>query len=110
MRNLNYFKSFGNLIAYHEPNCDTLGLGEKEKFAIIAHELGHIFNRDKDYGDNHLLREQDADCIAVSLELTESLIDGLTIFCDKGVFGNGGNEQMRLRIAALREYLGENIK
>ncbi len=100
-----YFKSNNDTVAYHEENCNTIGFGENEKFAIIAHELGHILHRADNYNDNHLLKEMDADFMAVSLGLTESLIDGLTIFLVSGNCGEGGDEQMQLRINALQQHL-----
>lgn len=36
-----FFKICGNMIAYHEGNCGALNLSKEERFAMIAHELGH---------------------------------------------------------------------
>lgn len=100
-----YFKSNNDTVAYHEANCNAIGFGENEKFAIIAHELGHILHHANNYNNNHLLKEIDADSMAVSLDLTKPLIDGLTIFLESGNCGEGGKEQMQLRIDALQKLL-----
>lgn len=71
-----FFKICGNIIAYHEGNCDALNLSKEERFAMIAHELGHqilVPLTEKDF----LKRELLADEMAVQLGLKSHLISGL---------------------------------
>lgn len=99
-----YFGVNGNLIGYRAVNVDKLNLTEEERFAMIAHEFGHIYHCDTDYGkDNEtdfLKKEQDADEMACRLKLSEALISGLTTIMKKGKC-NGGLEQMQQRIDKL---------
>ena len=57
-------------IGYNEENCKAINLTENEKFAMIAHELGHIYNNIYQFDENELLnREINADIMACRLGL-----------------------------------------
>lgn len=99
-----YFGMNGPLIGYRASNVDELNLTEEERFAMIAHEFGHIYHIGTDYGKesktDFLQKELDADKMACRLELTERLISGLRKIMENGEC-EGGIEQMERRIDEL---------
>lgn len=74
-----YFKINGNIIAYHEGNCEALHLTKEERFAMIAHEFGHLILVSPDENDS-LKKELFADEMAVQLGLKSHLVSGLMKF------------------------------
>jgi Zn-dependent protease with chaperone function len=73
------------LIVMNETICNNLNLTQREHFAMIAHEIGHIIDSTPRLG-NEMQREINADNFAVSLELTQDLITGLTKIIDSGKY------------------------
>lgn len=71
-----FFKIVANIIAYHERNCDELNLSKEERFAMIAHEFGHLILVPMEEED-FLKRELYADDMAVQLGLKNHLVSGL---------------------------------
>ena len=69
-------------IAYNEDNCDKIELTIQEKYAFIAHELGHIYDT-RNYNENEsLAKEINADEMACKIGLQEYLISGLQKIID----------------------------
>jgi hypothetical protein len=67
-------------IAYNEKNCDSINLTIQERYAFIAHEIGHIFDTtDK---SNKWQREVNADSMACKIGLQDFLISGLKKMID----------------------------
>lgn len=101
-----YFGMRDNLIGYRAGNVNELTLTDEERFAMIAHEFGHVYNLDTNYGEGNktdfLKKELDADEMACRLGLTEALISGLMIIMEKGEC-EGGLEQMQQRIDKLSQ-------
>lgn len=67
-------------IGCSEAHCIAINLTEEEKYAMIAHELGHIYFTPHFYPSTekkYLNKELNADSMAVRLDLKESLISGL---------------------------------
>jgi len=95
-----------NIIGYRTSNIEKLNLTEEERFALIAHEFGHIYHLDTDYGKENdadfLKKELDADEMACRLGLTKALIGGLMTIMEKGKC-EGGLKQMQLRIDKLSQ-------
>jgi len=69
------FASSANVIYYNESKADELKLTEEERFACIAHEIGHF--KDKTSRDHHLQRECNADEFAVNIGLRVPMISAL---------------------------------
>lgn len=86
-------------ILINEPVCDTLKLSERELYAFIAHEFGHILD-DTPRGNDQLGREINADQTAVELGLTQELISGLQKLVDSGLF-TAQNQSILSRIQNL---------
>lgn len=90
-------------IGYNEENCNAINLTENEKFAMIAHELGHIYNNNCQFDKNELLnREINADIMACRLGLKDDLIRGLTKIIESQYCRN--REQIENRIEFLNNY------
>lgn len=93
-----------DLIGYRASNVNELNLTDEERFAMIAHEFGHVYNLDTHYGEgsniDFLKKELDADEMACRLGLTQTLISGLMVIMEKGEC-EGGLEQMQQRIDKL---------
>lgn len=95
-----FFKISGNIVAYHEGNCDALNLSKEECFAMLAHEFGHLMlvsTKEKDF----LKRELIADKMAVQLGLKDHLVSGLMKFlsCE----GMENKKQIQDRIERCNE-------
>ena len=74
-----FFKISGNIIAYHEGNCEALNLSKEECFAMMAHEIGHLIlvpTKENDF----LKKELIADEMAVQSGLKSHLVSGLMKF------------------------------
>jgi hypothetical protein len=57
-----------NVIFYNEEECDRIKLTEEERYALLAHELGHYYDStSRELGQQ--LREINADDFAVKLGL-----------------------------------------
>lgn len=88
-------------ICYHEANCNNINLSKEERYAIIAHEIGHIY--DETYKKKHEEREKNADLFAYKLGLKAHLISVLqkmiTIEKDDRV-----KKDMQKRINILTDY------
>lgn len=95
-----FFKINGNIIAYHERNCDALNLSKEERFAMIAHEFGHLILVSVEEGD-FFKRELFADEMAVQLDLKSHLISGLMKFLSSE--GMENKKQIQDRIKRLNE-------
>lgn len=44
-----------NNICYNEDNCNDMNLSKEERYAIIAHEIGHIY----DETDKNIYKERE---------------------------------------------------
>ena len=64
-------------IAINEQICQKLDLTQKEQYAMIAHEIGHILDSSPREENNQLGREFNADLFAVKLGLSKELKTGL---------------------------------
>ena len=65
-----------NVIFYNEEECDRIKLTEEERYALLAHELGHYYDStSRELGQQ--LRENNADDFAVRLGLGDYLVSGL---------------------------------
>lgn len=83
--------------------CQEHDLTEKEWFACIAHEIGHIFDPTQNDGAHHEERELNADKKVIKLGLQKHLISALKKLC-----ADDTPEQKQLtekRIKALEESL-----
>ena len=72
--------SNGYNIFYHEENCNIKNLSILERFAFIAHEIGHIYDTNiYTYGDtkDDLRKEINVDLMACKIGLKDYLISGL---------------------------------
>ncbi len=96
-----FFKCFINkapIIGCNKNNCEIIKLSEIECFAMIAHELGHIYlvpNTEEDLLKKELL----ADEMSCRLGLKEGLISGLKKIADYEYCLN--NEEILQRISLL---------
>ena len=71
-----FARKFNN-IAINEQVCHQLNLTQEEKFAMIAHEIGHILDNTPRDMNNQLNREINADEFAIKLNLSKELNTGL---------------------------------
>lgn len=79
------------------------GFTEKEEFAILAHELGHVVaGKRGQKSDNHLQEELNADQMAVSLGLANHMASALQKMIDLNI-NPANNEEMKRRIDALNQ-------
>jgi hypothetical protein len=69
-------------IAYNQYNCDKIRLTIIEKYAFIAHELGHIYDSKIYQTDDNLTKEINADEMACKIGLQDDLICGLQKLMD----------------------------
>lgn len=69
-------------IWYNERKANRLGLTQSERFACIAHELGHIFDTSDRWDTPQQTREMNADQFAVELGLGNSMISALEKLID----------------------------
>jgi hypothetical protein len=88
------------LIVINETVCNDLNLSQRECFAMIAHEVGHILDPTPREG-NEFRREINADMFTVELDLVQDLINGLTKIIDSGNF-TAQVEVIQDRICLLR--------
>lgn len=89
-------------IGYYKENCDAINLTEKERFAMIAHELGHIYNDNCQFNEDELLnKEINADIMAHKLGLKDELVRGLTKIIESSCCNN--REQIENRIKFLEK-------
>lgn len=81
------------------------GFTEKEEFAILAHELGHVVaGKRGQKSDNNLQEELNADQMAVSLGLANHMASSLQKMIDLNI-NPANNEEMKRRIDALNQKL-----
>lgn len=64
-------------IWYNQSKADEFLLTKEERFACIAHELGHLLDAPRAEGEDQQDREKKADGFAVRLGLAEHLITAL---------------------------------
>lgn len=85
---------------HNKDKADELQLTKEERFAYIAHELGHLFDNPREEGENQQDREIRADNFAVKLKLTVHQITALE------KFKNGQDDvNIQARIDILRNSL-----
>lgn len=90
-------------IGYNEDNCNAINLTENEKFAMIAHELGHIYGNNCQFVENELLnKEINADIMACRLGLKDNLTSELTKIIGSQYCRN--KKQLENRINFLNNY------
>jgi Zn-dependent protease with chaperone function len=93
-------------IAINEQVCQQLKLTQDEKYAMIAHEIGHILDSTPKETNNQLSREHNADQFAVKLNLTIELKTGLEKLIESGNYPEE-NEGLKERIEKLS---GKDLK
>ncbi|MES2772926.1 MAG: hypothetical protein V4722_01990 [Bacteroidota bacterium] len=91
-------------IAINEANCDETNLIEGERYAMIAHEIGHLFDARIYEQEEWLQKEISADRMAVTIGLSSQLITGLEKI-NMNIESDYLNEQIRQRIEELRAIL-----
>lgn len=84
-------------IAMNEVNCAIIDLTIEEKYAMIAHEIGHIFDSSKDLTNSQLQKEITADEMACNIGLQNDLISGLMKIINS-MSHSDMNEQIQKRI------------
>ncbi len=94
-----FARNFNN-IAINEQVCQQLNLTQEEKFAMIAHEIGHILDNTPKDINNRLNREYNADQFAVKLNLSKELKTGLEKLIESGDYPEE-NEGLKERIKKL---------
>lgn len=80
------------IVAINEALCEHLSLSQEEKFAMIAHEIGHILDETPREANNQLIREINADQFAINLGLSNELRSGLEKFIQSGNYTDVAND------------------
>ena len=81
--------------------CQKLQLTDKEKFALIAHELGHFIERKSHRGDGSNKEEIACDEYVVELGLGNALISALRKIVDANICSEDKNDKIKERIEIL---------
>lgn len=88
------------VIAINEEVCVKLKLTQKEQHAMLAHEIGHILDKTQRLTNNQLIREYNADQLAIDLGLSQELKSGLEKIIKSGDYSNE-NLDIKKRIKKL---------
>jgi hypothetical protein len=88
-----------SVVVMNDDICNTLQLTDRECFAFILHEIGHIMDKTPLIG-NEELREINADQFAVNFRMSQELISGLSKILDSNNYENLV-EGIRKRVDAL---------
>ena len=99
-----FFKSLQRkpdpFIGYNEGNCKSVNLTIQEEYAMIAHEIGHVYDTNTYIEEDFLKKEIYADSMACKIGLRDFLVSGLEKIINSHCCGNMEN-QIQERIKCL---------